>query len=176
VLEQAARQSDGTTRAEQTIAFVATSSAAEAKRAELKQLLDVEIPTTLKGIQAAAAEGDLRENFEYHMLRDRQELQSAKAAALQRDLRRVQILDPGAADTSKVNIGTVVFFNDEHGGQIEPVTILGPWDADVDRRVYANGSGFAQRLLGRTVGDQVEVDGAPATIRRIVAWSADARE
>ena len=46
--------------------------AVEAKREELRTLLEVDIPKTLKGINAAAAEGDLRENFEYHMLRDRQ--------------------------------------------------------------------------------------------------------
>jgi transcription elongation factor GreA len=173
VLEQAARQAKGTTRTEHVIAFVATATAVEAKRAELKQLLDVEIPKTLKGIQAAAAEGDLRENFEYHMLRDRQELQSARAAALQRDLGRVQILEPGAADTSRINVGTVVRFNGEDDTPIEAITILGSWDADVDRRVYANGSGFAQKLLGRSIGDQVEVDGKTATIREIVAWPAD---
>ena len=55
-------------------------------RAELKELLEIEIPKTLKGINAAAAEGDLRENFEYHMIPDRQEQQSARAAKLQREL------------------------------------------------------------------------------------------
>jgi transcription elongation factor GreA len=173
VLEQAARQAQGVTREEHAPVFVATRSAVEAKRAELKQLLDVEIPKTLKGIQAAAADGDLRENFEYHMLRDRQELQSAKAAALQRDLGRVQILEPGAADPSQVNVGTVVEFTDHDGQPLEPVTILGSWDADVDRRIFANGSGLAQRLLGRGVGEEVELDGVRATIQVIDPWTTE---
>jgi transcription elongation factor GreA len=171
VLEEAARHALGTEREDHTPIFVATRSSVEAKRLDLKQLLEVDIPKTLKGIQAAAAEGDLRENFEYHMLRDRQELQSARAAALQRDLARVQILQPGSADTSKVNIGTIVRLTDGGGAPLQPITILGSWDADPSRRIFANDSGLAQLLLGRTVGDTVEVEGVPATISGIYAWT-----
>jgi len=131
----------------------------------------VEIPKTLKGINAAAAEGDLRENFEYHMLRDRQELQSARAAKLQEALAVVRILEPGAADTSSVNVGTVIHLESEDGEALEPVTILGMWDADLDRRIFANGSDLAQRMLGRRPGDVVEIDDITATITRIETWT-----
>jgi transcription elongation factor GreA len=173
VLEQASIQAQGTGGEQQTPAFVATQSATDAKRAELKQLLEVEIHRTLKGIQAAAAEGDLRENFEYHMLRDRQELQSAKAAALQRDLARVHIVEPGAADTSRVNVGTTVHLADSDGTPLEPVTILGPWDSDVSRRIFASGSGVGQNLIGKTVGEEVEVAGVHAKITAITAWDIE---
>ncbi len=167
LVEQAAHQAHGSTQPEdEGPLLVATQAAIDAQRAELKQLLEVEIPKTLKGINAAAAEGDLRENFEYHMLRDRQELQSARAAKLQRELREVRTLEPGKADTDRVNIGTVVHFE----GETEPLTILGVWDADVDRRVFANGSGLAEALLGRTVGDEVEIEGKVVTIASIEAW------
>ena len=174
LLEQAVTQRRGApaTEAEAPL-FVASERAIEAKRRELGELLEVEIPKTLKGITAAAAEGDLRENFEYHMLRDRQELQSARAAKLQRELGLVRLLKPGSADTSRVNIGTVVHLVTPGGAALPPVTILGSWDADVGRRVYANGSELAQRLLGSRVGDQVEVDGGPATISRIAAWPVE---
>ena len=151
--------------------FVATRAAVEAKREELRQLLEVEIPKTLKGINAAAAEGDLRENFEYHMLRDRQELQSARAAKIQEDLSVVRILEPGAADTSTVNIGTVVHFDGKGDEPLAPITILGAWDSDLDRRIFANGSDFAQKLLGRTPGEEVELAEGSATIARIEAWT-----
>jgi transcription elongation factor GreA len=152
------------------VLMVASREAANAKREELRVLLEEEIPKTLKGINAAAAEGDLRENFEYHMLRDRQELQSARAAKIQEELASVRILEPGAADTSAVNIGTVIHFESEDGTPIEPMTILGAWDADLDRRIYANGSGLAQRLLGRREGDEVELEEGTAIITRIEAW------
>ncbi len=152
------------------VLLVASREAADAKQEELRVLLEEEIPKTLKGINAAAAEGDLRENFEYHMLRDRQELQSARAAKIQEELAVVRILDPGAADTSTVNIGTVIRFAVEGGSPIAPLTILGAWDADLERRIYANGSELAQRLLGCAEGDVVEIDDRTATIARIEAW------
>jgi len=168
LIEQAARQAHGPAETEPAASMlVASEAAVEAQRAELKQLLEVEIPKTLKGINAAAAEGDLRENFEYHMLRDRQELQSARAAKLQRELAEVRVLEPGSADTSQVNIGTVVSFD---GDQAAPLTILGAWDADVERRIFANGSGIAQSLLGCRVGDRVEIEGTTATIASIEPW------
>jgi len=173
LIEQAVQQCQTTTREPETPMLVATRAAVEAKRAELKQLLDHEIPKTLKGIQAAAAEGDLRENFEYHMLRDRQELQSAQAAQLQQDLARVRILEPGAADTSRVNIGTRVHLETLDGTSLKPITILGSWDADVDRRIFANGTELAEGLLEHTIGDTVKVEGADARITRIEAWPSE---
>ena len=151
--------------------LAATKKAVEAKREELRTLLEVDIPKTLKGINAAAAEGDLRENFEYHMLRDRQELQSARAAKLQEELAIVRILEPGAADTSTVNIGTVVHLERADGSAIEPLTILGAWDADLDRRIFANGSDLAQGLLGLEVGEKATVEEIDATITKIEPWN-----
>jgi len=171
LIEQAAaqRQDAPATHVEPVLA--ASRAAIDGKREELRTLLEVEIPKTLKGIHAAAAEGDLRENFEYHMLRDRQELQSARAAKLQEDLAVVRILEPGAADTTTANLGTLIHIEAKSGEPLEPVTILGVWDADLERRIYANGSDLAQRLLGRAVGDTVEVEEGPATITRIEAWT-----
>jgi transcription elongation GreA/GreB family factor len=167
VAQAAARRQSVDTKAPEEPMLVATRAAVTARQAELKQLVEVEIPQTLKGINAAAAEGDLRENFEYHMLRDRQELQSAKAAKLQRELAVVRVLEPGAADVSSVNIGTVVHFD----SGMKPVTILGSWDGDVENRVFANGAEVSQKLLGSKVGDPVEIDGETARIVRIEAWS-----
>jgi transcription elongation factor GreA len=171
LVEQAAQHQHRDTAREEQPMLAATKAAVEAKQEELRELLEVDIPKTLKGINAAAAEGDLRENFEYHMLRDRQELQSARAAKLQEELTTVRILEPGAADTTTVNIGTVVHLEDESGQALEPITILGAWDADLDRRIFANGSELAQRILGSSPGDTVEVDDVSATITRIEAWS-----
>jgi len=171
LIEQAAQHGRKAATDHEVPVLVASREAAEAKREELRVLLEEEIPKTLKGINAAAAEGDLRENFEYHMLRDRQELQSARAAKIQEELAVVRILEPKTADTSAVNIGTVIHFESEDGSLIEPLTILGAWDADLDRRIYANGSELAKRLLGCVEGDEVEVEDGTAIITKIEAWN-----
>jgi transcription elongation factor GreA len=171
LVEQAAQHQHRDPATDERPVLAATKGAVEAKQEELRTLLEVDIPKTLKGINAAAAEGDLRENFEYHMLRDRQELQSARAAKIQEELTMVRILEPGTADVSAVNIGTVVFLEDKDGNQLEPITILGAWDANLERRIFADGSDLAQRMLGRKPGDEVEIDDGSATITRIEAWN-----
>ena len=171
LVEEAVKQRRHPEATVEAMPLVATRVALEAKRAELKELLEVEIPKILKAINAAAAEGDLSENFEYHMLRGRQELQSARAAKLQGELGRVRLLEPGSANTSKVNIGTVVHLADQSGTALEPLTILGDWDADLTHRIFAAGSELAEGLLGREVGDEVEVEGVLAQITRIEPWS-----
>jgi transcription elongation GreA/GreB family factor len=55
-------------------------------------------------------------------------------------------------------------------GDVPPLTILGAWDADVERRIFANGSGLAEELLGRVPGDEAEIEGRTVTIARIEAW------
>ena len=170
LVEQAAQHQHRDPSTDDQPVLAASKGAVEAKQEELRTLLEVDIPKTLKGINAAAAEGDLRENFEYHMLRDRQELQSARAAKIQEELTQVRILDPGTADTSAVNIGTVVHLEDESGNTVEPITILGAWDANLDRRIFANGSELAQRMLGSAIGDEVEIDDGSATITDIKPW------
>ena len=82
----------------------------------------------------------------------------------------VRILEPGAADTSSVNIGTVVHLESEEGEALEPITILGVWDADLDRRIFASGSELAQKILGKSPGDSVITDEGSSIITRIEAW------
>jgi len=171
LVEQAAQHQHRDPTTDDRPVLAASKAAVEAKQEELRTLLEVDIPKTLKGINAAAAEGDLRENFEYHMLRDRQELQSARAAKIQEELTQVRILEPGSADASTVNIGTVIHLEDKDGNAVEPITILGAWDADLDRRIFASGSELAQRMLGRVPGDEVEIDDGSATITRIEPWT-----
>lgn len=173
LVEQALRQCKGPESREEldpSLLFVASTQAIEAKRAELRNLLEKEIPITLKGIQAAAAEGDLRENAEYHQLRSKQELLSAKAAMIQEKLRQVLVLEPGKADTSRVNIGCVVEFECDEGDAPEALSILGAWDADLSKRIYANGTELAKKLFGCCVGDEVEVEGKKVRIAKISAW------
>jgi transcription elongation factor GreA len=170
LVEQAAQHQHRDPTIDERPVLAATKGAVAAKQEELRTLLEVDIPKTLKGINAAAAEGDLRENFEYHMLRDRQELQSARAAKIQEELTLVRILEPGTADVSAVNIGTVIHLEDKDGNPLQPITILGAWDADLERRIFADGSDLAQRMLGRTPGDEVEIDDGLAIITRIEAW------
>ena len=136
-------------------------------QAELKNLLEKEIPETLRAIQEARAHGDLSENFEYHAARARQELLSAKASELQGDLAKVRIIDPATVDTSRVRVGTRAWLRPGGGGERRAVVILGPYEGDPENGVFSHGSEAAQRLLEKRVGDAVTFDGGAWTVEGI---------
>lgn len=140
----------------------ATEASIEDKKRELREMLEVDIPANRKAIQEAREMGDLRENFEYKSARQRHEYLSARAAQLDRDLRRVQPIQLGEGAVDTVRIGTVV----ELSGATEATyTILGPWESDPEKGVLSNESELAGKLLGRRVGDEVAEVGRIAAIR-----------
>ena len=140
-------------------------------QAELRRLLEKEIPETLRAIQEARAHGDLTENFEYHAARARQEYLSARASDLQADLGRVRVINPATVDTSRVRVGTRVWLEPQSGGARRAVTILGPYEADPEKGIVSHGSEAAQALLEKTPGDTVRFDGGTwtvASVQRVV--------
>jgi transcription elongation GreA/GreB family factor len=139
-----------------------------ARRAELKELLEVEIPANRKAIEEARALGDLRENFEYKSARQRHEYLAARAAALDRDLRRVRPLEPAGAEPVDVRIGTAVRLLSPADAE-RRLTILGPWESQPEAGVISYESELAKELLGRKIGDVVRFEGADWRIAEISA-------
>jgi transcription elongation factor GreA len=134
---------------------------------ELRDMLEKQIPETLRAIQAAKEHGDLSENFEYHAARARQEYLSARAAALQADLAKVRVVDPATIDTRRVRVGTRVWLQAREGEASRSIVILGPYEADAERGVLSHGSEAAQALLEHAPGDTVKLEGASWTVERI---------
>jgi transcription elongation GreA/GreB family factor len=145
----------------------ALASTVHRLQSELRNLLEKQIPETLKAIQEARSHGDLSENFEYHAARARQEYLSARASELQGDLSRVRVIDPAGIDLSRVRVGTRVWLKPQRGGERRPVTILGPYEAAPEKGIVSNGSEAAQALLERATGEAVRFDGAGWTISSI---------
>ena len=145
-----------------------TPESLETRRAELEQLVGVEMPKNGRAIQEAAAMGDLSENFEYHAARARQEFLSARAATLQQELARARPLDPARVDVSEVRVGTRVVLS--AGGRTREAAVLGPWDSRPEEGVYSYQSEFAQKLLGAKPGDTVTIDGEDWRIGSIRPW------
>ncbi|MGH9441113.1 MAG: GreA/GreB family elongation factor, partial [Thermoanaerobaculia bacterium] len=145
-----------------------TSESLVLRRAELDQLLSVEIPKNGRAIQEAAAMGDLSENFEYHAARARQEFLSARAATLQQEMARARPLDPAKVDASAVRVGTRVKL--VSGSDAKLATILGPWDSKPEDGIYSYQSDFAENLIGKKPGDAVEFDGRKWKVSEIRPW------
>lgn len=148
--------------------FFVTPESIEERRRELEHITEVEIPENTKGIAAAAAEGDLSENFEYKARRDRQQLLSARAGKLQEDLARARALDPATVDASEIRPGTRVLFETLKGPRT--ITLLGPWDSRPEDGVYSYLADFGLSLLGRKLGDEVNLLGQQAVVMSIEVW------
>jgi len=151
-----------------------TQAKIEEKRDELKKLVSIDIPHNSKEIQRTREYGDLRENFEYHAARAKQEMLSSRAKTLHDDLNRARTIESLAKDTSKVSIGTMVVLREAAGADEElAFTVLGPWDSDPSKNILSYTSAAGAALLGRKVGDTLPFNDKTYAVTRIEAWSAE---
>ncbi|MDP3907101.1 transcription elongation factor GreA [Novosphingobium sp.] len=122
---------------------------------ELKALRE-ERPRIVDSIEEARAHGDLSENAEYHAAKERQGQVEATIGDLEDRVSRAQIIDPTTLSGSKIIFGATVTLLDDDDKPVR-YQIVGPYEADarIGRISYASPLGRA--LIGRQVGDEVEV-------------------
>ena len=142
---------DATSRRE---TLVVSWDSLQKRKEEYEDLVNKRIPGNIKEIAIARSYGDLRENFEYKAAKQMQAVLNRRKVELEKDLDNAQGSDLTGADTSSVNIGTVVQLR--HESASENYTILGAWDSDPDNRVVSYMSEIGQSLIGQKVGDTVE--------------------
>jgi transcription elongation factor GreA len=127
----------------------------ETLSADLKRL-KAERPTIVDAIEEARAHGDLSENAEYHAAKERQGQIEASIADIEDKLSRAQIIDPKDLSGDKIVFGATVTLKDEDE---KPVTyqIVGQTEADARVGRISYNSPLGRALIGRNVGDEVEV-------------------
>jgi transcription elongation factor GreA len=126
-------------------------------KAELAHLEHVEMPVIEKRIGAARSEGDLSENAEYHGARESQGLLQAKINLLRDKLSRAQIIDPTALPKDEVVFGATVIVRDLKFEEDETFVLVGAGEEDYDTGRINVTSPLAQGLLGKKVGQRVEI-------------------
>ncbi|MDR2030544.1 MAG: GreA/GreB family elongation factor [Puniceicoccales bacterium] len=132
----------------------------DAVRSEYETLMQQKIPANKAAVAAAREQGDLRENAEYKMARQDQDILLARKAQIEKDLARVRVIDFHSVGTDVVAVGSVVTLDDGQN-QRESFAILGAWDSDPKRRILSYQTPFGRALLGKKVGDTVVVEGHP---------------
>jgi transcription elongation factor GreA len=143
-----------------------TAQGLERAKGELRQISEKEIPKVADEIARARAHGDLSENYEYKAAKEKQGRLMVKAKRLREEIARARVVGPADVDTSEVSVGSRVKL-DNGAGNVMEYSILGPWDTDPDHGVISYLSPFAQILIGRKVGDGIEMDGQPFRISAI---------
>jgi len=109
-------------------------------------------------IREAREQGDLKENFAYHDAKDRQGLLEARIATLELRLEESEIVEGDSAG-SEVMLGVTVTVRNKDSGQERPYTLVTEEERyQVDNAASAE-SPVGQALMGKKVGDTVEVQG-----------------
>ena len=126
-------------------------------KAELANMEDVEMPKIAQRIAQARSEGDLSENAEYHGQREAQAMLQAKINLLRDKLARASIVDRSTLPKDEVVFGVTVVVKDLDFGDQEQFTLVGAGDEDYDNGKIQITSPLGQGLLGRKVGEKVEI-------------------
>lgn len=126
-------------------------------KAELDELENEKMPEIEKRIASARAEGDLKENAEYHGARESQGLLQAKINLLKSKLSRAQIIDPATLPRDQVCFGSTVVVKDADLGDEEEFTLVGAGEEDYDQGRILVTSPLGQGLLGKRIGEKAEI-------------------
>ncbi|MEO0413084.1 MAG: transcription elongation factor GreA [Pseudomonadota bacterium] len=136
--------------------FPMLRSGFEAMEAELKRLKGEERPAVVQAIEEARAHGDLSENAEYHAAKERQGMIEARVQELEDKMSRSEVIDPSKLSGEKAVFGATVTLIDEDDKKVT-YQIVGADEADVSEGRISYTSPIGRALIGKSVGDEVEV-------------------
>ena len=137
----------------------------EKLKAEIDRLRNEEMLEAEKRVAAARAEGDLRENAEYHAARETLALIQEKLAQLYDKLRRAKIVDTEDSPPDVVAMGRRVVLRDLDTEEIETYTLVGLGEENYAEGKILVSSPLAKAILGKRKGDQVTFQAPMGTIR-----------
>ncbi|HNY07904.1 MAG TPA: transcription elongation factor GreA [Bacteroidales bacterium] len=124
---------------------------------ELNYLITVERPSISQQIAEARDKGDLSENAEYDAAKNAQGLLELKIAKLQQVVANAREIDESKLDNSKVLILSTVKIKNLKNGAVMTYTLVPENEADIKTGKLSVNSPIAQGLLGKAVGEQVEI-------------------
>jgi transcription elongation factor GreA len=144
------------------------------KLAEI-EALQHQLDECAEAIKHARAEGDLKENAEYHGQRERQGQIQAKINQMKGVLSHCYIVDKASMPKGVVTFGSTVTVKNLDDGDEERYEFVGPGEEDymADPMKILTNSPLAQSLLEKKVGDQVEVEVPSGKMRLEVAAIED---
>lgn len=134
-----------------------TSDGAEDLRRELDELLTVRRPALAQKLKEAVAEGDLKENADYHDAKEQQAFVEGRIQYLENILRAAIIIaNDGSSD--EVRIGSAVTIREEGADEDETYMIVGAAEANPRDGKISQRSPIGSALMGRKKGDKVRVE------------------
>ena len=108
-------------------------------------------------IDEARAQGDLKENAEYHAAKDEQGLMEARIAELTDVVGRAQVVDPSTLAHARISFGSTVELVDQNTDEEVTYTIVGGQESNPGKGFISIQSPMAKVLLGKEEGDEVSI-------------------
>ena len=133
-------------------------------REELKQLKSVERPKISQQIAEARDKGDLSENAEYDAAKEAQGLLELKISKLDLSLRNARVIDESKMDNSKVLLLSTVTIKNLKNNATMKYTLVPEEESDLKIGKISVESPIARGLLGKEVGDKVDITVPAGTI------------
>ena len=124
---------------------------------ELRQLKTEERPAIIRAIAEAREHGDLSENAEYHAARERQSFVEGRVMELEDKISRAEVIDVSKLSADTVKFGATVTMVDEDTEEEVTYQLVGDVEADVKQGRLAISAPLARALIGKEVGDSVEL-------------------
>lgn len=125
---------------------------------ELDQLKSVERPSISKQIAEAREKGDLSENAEYDAAKEAQGLLELKISRLEEKIAGARIIDESKIDNESVQILNKVKIRNKSNNSTVEYTLVPESEANLKERKIAVSTPIAKGLMGRKVGDSVEIN------------------
>jgi len=125
-------------------------------RRELKELIEVRRPILAQKLKEAVAQGDLKENADYHDAKEQQGFTEGRIQHIEAVLRRATVVeDEGPSD--EVKIGSTVIIREDGTNEDEEYKIVGSAEANPRERKISQKSPIGKALLGKKKGRKVKV-------------------
>ena len=140
-----------------------TKKGYEALQAELERYKKVERPKNIRDIEEARAHGDISENAEFEAAKERQSHIDGRIRDLEHKLAEAQIIDTSNLSTEKVVFGATVTVKDLQSDKQQRYTLVGQDEADLKNGKISVQSPVGRALIGKRVGDTLEVQ-TPAKV------------
>lgn len=137
-----------------------TKAGLESLKTELTDLVETKRPQLVKRLERARQEGDLSENSDYTNAKEELEFLDGRIDELTEVVNNAEIIEEGASGDT-VEVGTTVILTSN--GDRHEFKIVGEWEADPMKKLISNESPLGKQLVGKKVGEKVEVE-APAGV------------
>ena len=154
--------------------LIVSAESLEARKKEYETLINEKIPENKEAIAIARDHGDLKENSEYKMARQDQDMLLARKSLLESELSRARVSDLTNVTNEQIGIGSVVEVEQKSSSKTHTYAILGAWDSNPENDILSYKTPLGQKLLAKKEGDKVttEIDGNEEiwTVKKISRW------